>query len=91
VVKVTVFKDIPSDNYFGPVWSPEGSKIAFSLMAEKEWQLGLVNADGSGFRFVKNAALKSDAFGAPCWLANDEFLCLIQKENETSRRFTACP
>ena len=60
--KVTVFKDIPSDNCFGPVWSPDGSKIAFSIMAEKEWHLGLVNADGSGFRFVKNAELKSDAF-----------------------------
>jgi TolB protein len=65
--KVTVLKDIPSDNCFGPVWSPDGSKLAFSIMAEKEWQLGLVNADGSGFRFIKNAALKSDAFGAPEW------------------------
>ena len=65
--KVTVFKDIPSDNCFGPVWSPDGNKIAFSIMAEKEWHLGIVNADGSGFRFVKNAALKNDAFGAPTW------------------------
>ncbi len=65
--KVTVLKDIPSDNCFGPVWSPDGNKIVFSIMAEKEWHLGIVNADGSGFRFVKNAALKSEAFGAPTW------------------------
>jgi TolB protein len=65
--KVMVLKGIPSDNCFGPVWSRDGSKLAFSIMAEKEWQLGLVNADGTGFRFVKNAALKSDAFGAPEW------------------------
>jgi TolB protein len=65
--KVTVLKDIPSDNCFGPVWSPDGSKLAFSIMAEKEWQLGLVNVDGSGFRFVKNAALRNDALGAPEW------------------------
>jgi TolB protein len=65
--KVTVLKDIPSDNCFGPVWSPDGSKLAFSIMAEKEWHLGLVNSDGSGFRFVKNAELKSEAFGAPEW------------------------
>jgi TolB protein len=65
--KVTIFKDIPSDNCFGPVWSPDGSKLAFSIMAEKEWRLGLVNADGYGFRFVRNAELKSDAFGAPTW------------------------
>jgi TolB protein len=65
--KVTILKDIPSDNCFGPVWSLDGSKLAFSIMAEKEWHLGLVNADGAGFRFVKNAGLKSEAFGAPAW------------------------
>src|SRR5215468_6525272 len=37
--KVTILKDIPSDNCFGPVWSPDGSKLAFSIMADKEWQL----------------------------------------------------
>lgn len=65
--KVTILKDIPSDNCFGPVWSPDGSKLAFSIMADGEWHLGLVNADGSGFHFVKNAGLKSEAFGAPEW------------------------
>jgi TolB protein len=65
--KVTILKEIPSDNCFGPVWSPDGSKLAFSIMAAKAWQLGLVNVDGSGFRFVKNAELKSEGFGAPAW------------------------
>jgi TolB protein len=65
--KITVLPNIPSDNCFGPVWSPDGKQLAFSIMAEKEWHLGLVNADGSGFRFVKNAKLKSEAFGAPEW------------------------
>jgi TolB protein len=65
--KVTVFKDIPSDNCFGPVWSPDGKQLAFSIWANETWRLGLVNADGSGFHFLKNAELKSDAFGAPTW------------------------
>jgi TolB protein len=65
--KVTVLKDIPSDNCFGPVWSPDGSKLAYSIMADNAWQLGLVNADGAGFRFVKNAELRPEAFGAPEW------------------------
>jgi len=34
-------------------------------MADNAWHLGLVNVDGSGFRYVKNAELKPDAFGAP--------------------------
>jgi TolB protein len=50
---------------FGRVWSPDGKQLAFSIMADNAWHLGLVNADGSGFRFVKNAELKPEAFGAP--------------------------
>src|SRR5215475_3930086 len=65
--KVTVVPNIPSDNCFGPVWSPDGKQLAFSIMTDQAWHLGLVNADGSGFRLVKNAELKPDAFGAPEW------------------------
>src|SRR5436305_5005074 len=65
--KVTILPNIPSDNCFGPVWSPDGKQLAFSIMTENAWHLGLVNAEGSGFRFVKNAELKPDAFGAPEW------------------------
>ena len=65
--KVTVVPNIPSDNCYGPVWSPDGSQLAFSIMTDQAWHLGLVNADGSGFRLVKNAELKPDAFGAPEW------------------------
>jgi len=36
-------------------------------MTDQAWHLGLVNADGSAFRLVKNAELKPDAFGAPEW------------------------
>jgi TolB protein len=79
--KVTVLKDIPSDNCFGPVWSPDGSKLAFSIMAEKEWHLGLVNADGSEFRFVKNAGLKSEAFGAPEWARDGKSIFCHDLEN----------
>jgi TolB protein len=65
--KVAVVPNVPSDNCFGPVWSPDGKQLAFSIMTENAWHLGLVNADGSGFRVVKNAELKPDAFGAPEW------------------------
>jgi TolB protein len=79
--KVTVLKDIPSDNCFGPVWSPDGSKLAFSIMADKKWHLGVVNADGSGFRFVKNAGLRSEAFGAPEWARDSKSIFCHDLDN----------
>jgi TolB protein len=65
--KVTVLPNIPSDNCFGPVWSPDGKRLAFMIMADKRWQLGLVNTDGSGFGFLKNPELNSDGLGGPEW------------------------
>jgi len=50
--KVTIFKDIPSDNCHSPVWSPDGRRIVFYIFSNDDWRIGLVNADGSGFRYV---------------------------------------
>jgi len=52
-----VFKATPSNNSFGPVWSPDGSHILFEIFVENHWRLGLVNADGSEFRFFKMPSL----------------------------------
>jgi TolB protein len=52
-----VFKATPSNNSFGPVWSPDGSLILFEIFVENHWRLGLVNADGSEFRFLKMPSL----------------------------------
>jgi TolB protein len=65
--KVTVLKNIPSDNCFGPVWSPDGKQLAFMIMADKQWQLAFVNGDGSGFHFLNNAELKKDGIGGQEW------------------------
>jgi len=66
--KKTVFhKEIPSDNCQHAVWSPDGSQILFNLFVENDWHLGLINADGSGFRYVKKAASKKSGFWSACW------------------------
>jgi TolB protein len=52
-----IFKATPSNNSFGPVWSPDGSQILFEIFVENHWRLGLVHADGSEFRFFKMPSL----------------------------------
>src|SRR5947209_8037081 len=65
--KVNVLQNVPSDNCFGPVWSPDGKQLLFMIMAGKQWQLGFVNADGSGFHFLNNSELNQDGIGGQAW------------------------
>ena len=66
--KVTVFKNqIPSDNCFFPVWSPDGTQLLFNIYADNDWHLGLINADGTGFRYLKKAAPKNNSLWSACW------------------------
>jgi TolB protein len=58
----TVFKETPSKNCFGPVWSPDGSQILFEILVENHWRLGLINSDGSGFRFFRMPSVDQG-----CW------------------------
>jgi TolB protein len=70
--KVTVFKDVPSDNCYGPIWSPDGAKLVFQIYTAEDWHTGLVNADGSGFRYVKKAEPKGHGFYPQCWAADGQ-------------------
>jgi TolB protein len=79
--KFAVVPNIPSDNCFGPVWSPDGKQLAFSIMTEHAWHLGLVNADGSAFRLIKNPELKPEAFGAPEWARDGQSIFCHDLDN----------
>jgi len=67
--KTTVLNDLPSDNAYYPVWSPDGKRLAL-LVRQNVWQLATVAPDGSDFRIVKSA-VGSGAFYSPTW-ARDE-------------------
>jgi TolB protein len=46
--------DIKDDNHYGAIWSPDGEFLVFSIM-KKNWQLGLIKPDKSGFRILQVA------------------------------------
>ncbi len=60
-----VLASIPSNNSFGPVWAPDGKSLLVYVLADKVWNLGLVRADDSAFRFVVLGGAKV----FPCWAA----------------------
>jgi TolB protein len=74
--KITVLPNIPSDNCFGPVWSSDDSQLAFYLMSENDWHIGIVKSDGSGFRFLKKAGPNRNSFWSMSWAPDDRsFFC----------------
>jgi len=78
--KVTVFKDVPSDNCFGPVWAPDSAKLLFYIL-DQNWDIGLANADGSGFRILKKAGPNGTSFFSACWMPDGQTLFCQDLEN----------
>jgi TolB protein len=65
--KITVFTDVPSNNSYYPTWSPDGKRILFTLRQNEVWDLGLINADGAGFRVLKKGDPKEVTRYSPIW------------------------
>ena len=66
--KVTVLSnEIPSDNCQHAIWSPDGARILFSIWTDSDWHLAMINADGSGFRYVKKATPARNSYWSTCW------------------------
>src|SRR3981081_3455317 len=38
----TVFQHLPSDNAYGPVWSPDGKQLVIRIFFKNHWRLGLI-------------------------------------------------
>ncbi|MDQ3623411.1 MAG: hypothetical protein M3463_13120, partial [Verrucomicrobiota bacterium] len=88
--KVTVFKSgIPSENSFNPVWSPHGGQLLFNIHADNDWHLGLVNADGTGFRYFKKAAPKNTSYWSACWAPAGQSVYVQDLDNVYQLAFDA--
>jgi TolB protein len=65
--KKVVFRNLPSDNAYGPVWSHDGQRILFNIFTENHWRLGLIGVDGSGFQFVPSPPAVTQDLFSPAW------------------------
>lgn len=64
--KVTRIPNIPSDNCFGPIWSPDDSQIIFYIFTDSDWHLGIIKPDGSDFHYVRKSE-KAHSFYSVAW------------------------
>ena len=56
-----------------PMWSPDGRRIAFQFYTD-DWHLGLVGADGTGFRDL--GRIGSNGSNAPLWSPDGRSIAL---------------
>lgn len=79
--KTTIFNDIPSDNCMEAEWSPDGTKLLFVFYNKAgEMRIGIVNADGSGFRDVLEGK-KYRAYWGATWAADGQSIFGEDMEN----------
>jgi TolB protein len=69
--KNVVFRNLPSDNAYGPVWSHNGQRILFNIFTENHWRLGVIGVDGSGFQFVPAPPAVTQDLFSPGWTTGD--------------------
>jgi len=74
--KTTILKDVPSNNCYGSWWSPDGSKLVFNIWTDNDWHIGLINADGTGFRFAEKPGPKEHGNWGLAWAGDGQsFFC----------------
>lgn len=60
---------MPSDRSYHAAWSPDGTRILFTLRRNELWDLGLglISVDETGFRFLKKDGLSEVTCYSPVW------------------------
>jgi len=72
--KKAVFANLPSDNAYGPVWSPDGRQLLFNIFTGDHWRFGLIGLDGSGFQFVQAPPAVTQDLFSPAWATDGKTL-----------------
>jgi TolB protein len=70
----TIFRNVPSENAYGPVWSPDGKQVVFKIFVNDHWRLGLSQADGTGFELIGELSPANQDFESPAWAPDSKSL-----------------
>jgi TolB protein len=70
--KVTVFKDVPSNNSYYPSWTADGKQILFTTRPHEVWDLVVMNSDGTNFHVLKPGVQNEVTRYSPIWARNGQ-------------------
>ena len=64
--------NIPDDNNYGAVWSPDSYLLAFSVFKNRNWCIGVINKENSIFKYITEK-LTRGAY-SPTWVSDSKRL-----------------
>ncbi|WP_257667943.1 hypothetical protein [Parapedobacter tibetensis] len=71
--KQSVPLKVPSTNFYGATWAPDGAHIAFNIFNSKStWKVGVIKADNSGYTMLDSVA-EIDYY-SPTWKGKDKIV-----------------
>jgi Tol biopolymer transport system component len=68
-----------SDNGFAPTLSPSGTQVAFMAEDEDNWDIYVINVDGSGLRRLTTDSARD---GLPTWSPNGRAIAFVTDRDE---------
>lgn len=79
--KKAVFRNLPSDNAYGPIWSPDGQRLSFKIFMGEHWHIGLIGADGSQFQFLQEPPGAGQDVWSPAWAMDGKTIYIQDMTN----------
>jgi len=69
----TTTLNVPSKNFYGPVWSPNAQLIAVNIFNKNShWKIGIIERKNKGYKMLDS--LSSIDYYAPTWKGNDQIV-----------------
>jgi TolB protein len=70
----TVFQNLPSDNAYGPIWSPDGKQLLLRIYFKNHWRLGSIREAGTGFQFIGGLSPTNTDYYSAVWAPDGQSL-----------------
>ena len=64
--------NIPNDNNYGPIWSPDGKLIAFNIFYNNNWYIAVANKENTTVRIITDK-IKRGTY-SPSWFSDSKKL-----------------
>jgi Tol biopolymer transport system component len=65
--KTTIFKKLPSENAYGPTWSPDGQSVLFRILNGQHWGLARISVNSAEVKPVNIPGTDQEDVFSPTW------------------------